>query len=175
VKAARGAPKLAAMIRHARTADHPAIREINETAFGKDDEARLIEALRANGDVMFELVAEAEGALVGHILFSRLWADRTGLIAALAPMAVWPGHQRRGLGGRLIETGIDTCRDFGAHAIVVLGHPDYYPRFGFSAEAARLISSPYSGSPAFMAMELERGALADPMSVAYPDPFSAAG
>lgn len=160
------------MIRHARPADHAAIREINEAAFAQPDEARLIEALRAAGDVMFELVAEAEGAVVGHILFSRLWADRTELIAALAPMAVHPHHQRKGLGGRLIETGVETCREFGAHAVMVLGHPDYYPRFGFSAEAASKVSSRYSGSPAFMALELERGALAEPMFVAYPDAFS---
>lgn len=160
------------MIRHARPADHAAIRAVNEAAFAQPDEARLIEALRAAGDVMFELVAEADGSVVGHILFSRLWADRTELIAALAPMAVHPEHQRKGLGGRLIEMGIDTCREFGAHAVIVLGHPEYYPRFGFSAEAATKVASPYSGSPAFMALELERGALAEPMFVAYPDAFS---
>lgn len=162
------------MIRHARPADHAAIREINEAAFAGSDEARLIEALREAGDVMFELVAVAEGDVVGHILFSRLWADRTELVAALAPMAVRPEHQRKGLGGRLIERGIETCREFGAHALIVLGHPDYYPRFGFSPEAASKVSSPYSGSPAFMALELERGALAEPMFVAYPDAFRAA-
>jgi putative acetyltransferase len=162
------------MIRHARPADHPVIREINEAAFAKPDEARLIEALRAAGDVMFELVAVADDAVVGHILFSRLWADRTELIAALAPMAVRPEHQGKGLGGRLVQTGIDTCREFGAHAVIVLGHPKYYPRFGFSAEAASRVSSAYSGSPAFMALELEHGALAEPMFVAYPDAFSAA-
>lgn len=160
------------MIRHARPADHPAIRQINEAAFAGPNEARLIEALREAGDVMFELVAMAEGEVVGHILFSRLWADRTELIAALAPMAVHPDHQRKGLGGRLIEMGIDTCREFGAHAVIVLGHPDYYPRFGFSAAAASKVASPYSGSPAFMALELERGALAEPMFVAYPDAFA---
>lgn len=162
------------MIRHARPADHPAIRHVNEAAFGQPDEARLIEALREDGDVMFELVAEADGAVVGHILFSRLWADRTELIAALAPMAVHPEHQRKGLGGRLIESGIETCRDFGAHAVMVLGHPAYYPRFGFSAEAAGKVTSPYSGSPAFMALEMERGALAEPMFIAYPDAFTQA-
>jgi putative acetyltransferase len=172
MKDARLRPKVGGMIRHARPADHGAIREINQAAFAKPDEARLIEALRANGDAMFELVAETEGAAVGHILFSRLWADRTELIAALAPMAVLPGRQRQGLGGQLVEMGIETCRDFGAHAIIVLGHPDYYSRFGFSAAAASRITSPYSGSPAFMALELERGTLAEPMFVTYPDAFS---
>lgn len=162
------------MIRHARASDHAAIREINEAAFAKPDEARLIEALRDAGDVMFELVAEADGAVVGHILFSRLWADRTELIAALAPMAVRPDHQRKGLGGQLVERGIEACREFGAHAVIVLGHPDYYPRFGFSAQAASNVTSPYSGSPAFMALELERGTLTEPMFVAYPDAFSGA-
>ena len=161
------------MIRHARAADFPVIRQVNEAAFGKPDEARLVEALRAGGDVMFELVAEVEAAVAGHILFSRLWADRTELIAALAPMAVLPELQGKGLGSKLVEAGLETCRDFGAHAVIVLGHPRYYPKFGFTAEAASRVASPYSGSPAFMALELEKGALGEPLLVAYPEAFSA--
>ncbi len=160
------------MIRHAKVADHRVIREINEAAFGQPDEARLIEALRSAGDVMFELVAEAEGVVAGHILFSRLWADRTELIAALAPLAVRPEHQNRGLGSKLVEAGLETAKDFGAHAVLVLGHPRYYPKFGFSAEAAQKVVSPYSGSPSFMAIELERGVLAEPLTIAYPEAFS---
>lgn len=163
------------MIRPARPADHEAIRQVAEAAFGRADEAQLIEALRAGGDVLFELVAEAEGAVAGHILFSRLWADRSGLYAALAPMAVRPGRQRQGLGSGLVETGVATCREYGVHGVIVLGHTDYYPRFGFSAEAAGQVAAPYSGSPAFMALELEPGALASPLTIAYPAAFSADG
>lgn len=159
------------MIRHVRTADYPAIRAVVEAAFGKPDEADLVERLRAAGDVVFELVEEEDGEIVGHILYSRLWADSVQLFAALAPLAVRPDRQRSGVGKRLTAASIETAKDFGAHAIVVLGHPEYYPKFGFSPEAASKISCPYSGSPAFMALELEPGALDAPLLMAYPDAF----
>jgi putative acetyltransferase len=160
------------MIRHARPADHPAIRQIVAAAFGQADEADLVERLRAGGDVVFELVEEEAGEIVGHVLYSRLWADSVNLYAALAPLAVRPDRQRDGVGKRLTEASIETARDFGAHAVMVLGHPDYYPRFGFSRDAAAKVKSPYSESPAFMALALEAGALDEPLLVAYPDAFS---
>lgn len=162
------------MIRHARASDHQTIASVVEAAFGQPDEARLIERLRADGDVLFELVAERDGEVVGHILYSRLWADRVELFAALAPVAVAPGVQNGGLGSALIRRGQETAREFGAHGVIVLGHPAYYPRFGFSREAAAKVSSPYSESPAFMAVALEPGALDAPLTVAYPEAFSAA-
>lgn len=160
------------MIRYARPGDHAAIAEVNELAFGQADEARLVERLRADGDVLFELVAVEDGAVVGHILFSRLFADRAELFAALAPMAVRPGLQRAGTGSALVRAGLESCREFGAHGVLVLGHRDYYPRFGFLAETAAKVASPYSGSPSFMAVALEKGAFDQPLSVAYPDAFS---
>lgn len=159
------------MIRHARAGDRPAIRTVTEAAFAGQGEADLIERLRADGDAMFELVALDAGEVVGHILFSRLWADRTDLFAALAPVSVLPGLQRAGTGSKLIRAGLDTCREFGAHGVLVLGHPAYYPRFGFSADLARGVSAPYAGSPAFMALALEPGAFDRPLSVAYPAAF----
>lgn len=160
------------MIRYARAEDHPAIAELNELAFGQADEARLVERLRADGDVLFELVAVEDGQVIGHILFSRLFADRSEMFAALAPMAVRPGLQRAGTGSALVRAGLDSAREFGAHGVLVLGHRTYYPRFGFLAETAARVSSPYSGSPSFMALALERGAFDHPLSVAYPDAFS---
>ena len=160
------------MIRYARSANHPAIREINLEAFGQPAEAELVERLRSAEDSLFELVAEQDGRLVGHILFSRLWADRVELFAALGPMAVRPEAQRRGVGKRLLEAGLESARDFGAHGVLVLGHESYYPRFGFSAEAASRVVSPYSGSPAYMGLALERRAFDDPLTVAYPSAFS---
>jgi putative acetyltransferase len=160
------------MIRHARPTDHAAIRAVVEAAFDKAEEADLIERLREAGDVMFELVEETEGEIVGHILYSRLWADSLNLYAALAPLAVRPDRQRDGIGKRLTIASIDTAREFGAHAVVVLGHPAYYPKFGFSAEAAARLNSSFSGSPAFMALALEPGALDAPLLVAYPDAFA---
>jgi putative acetyltransferase len=159
------------MIRHARAADHPAIRSVIEAAFGQSAEAELVERLRMDGDVVFELVAEEAGELHGHILFSRLWVDSANLYAALAPLAVRPDRQRTGLGKRLTEASLETAREFGAHAVVVLGHAAYYPKFGFSAEAAARLRSPFSGNPAFMALALEPGALDEPLTVIYPDAF----
>lgn len=160
------------MIRYARPEDHAAIAEVNDLAFGQPDETRLIERLRADGDVLFELVAVEGGQVVGHILFSRLFADRAEMFAALAPVAVRPGLQRAGTGSALVRAGLDSAKEFGAHGVLVLGHRDYYPRFGFSPETAAQVASPYSGSPSFMAIALEKGAFDRPLSVAYPEAFS---
>ena len=160
------------MIRYARPTDHPAIAEVNELAFGQPDEAQLVERLRKAGDVLFELVAEEAGEVTGHILFSRLFADRTGMFAALAPLAVRPGLQRAGVGSALVRAGLDSAREFGAQGVLVLGHPAYYPRFGFAAETAAKVKAPYAGSPSFMAVALEPGAFDEPMNVAYPEAFS---
>lgn len=161
------------MIRYARPDDHAVIAEINTAAFGQPDEAALVARLRADGDVLFELVSATEGVLDGHILFSRLWADSSAMYAALAPMAVRPGQQRSGLGSALVRAGLEACKEFGAHGVIVLGHTAYYPRFGFAAETASKVSSVYAGSRAFMALALEPGAFDTPLRVAYPDAFSA--
>lgn len=159
------------MIRHAHPTDRPSIRAIVEAAFGQPDEADLVERLRADGDVMFELVEEDAGEVIGHILYSRLWADSVNLYAALAPLAVRPDRQRDGVGKRLTAASIETAKEFGAQAVIVLGHPKYYPKFGFTTDAAAKVKSPYSGSPAFMALALEAGALDEPVLVAYPNAF----
>ena len=119
------------MIRYARPEDHAAIAEVVAKAFGQADEAELTGRLRATGDAMFELVAVEDGQIVGHIMFSRLWADRYELYAALAPLSVRPDRQRSGLGGDLVRAGLEAAKEFGAHGVLVLGDPAYYPRFGF--------------------------------------------
>jgi putative acetyltransferase len=159
------------MIRHARPSDHPAIRDVVAAAFGQPDEANLVERLRAAGDVMFELVEEENGEIVGHILYSRLWADSVNLYAALAPLAVRPDRQKDGVGKRLTAASLETAKDFGACAVIVLGHPEYYPKFGFTPDAAAKVKAPFSGNPAFMALALEDGALDGPVLIAYPDAF----
>ena len=159
------------MIRHATPADQAAIRAVVHAAFGQADEADLVERLRSAGDVMFELVEEDGGEIVGHILYSRLWADSINLYAALAPLSVRPDRQRSGVGKRLTAASLETAKEFGVHAVIVLGHPEYYPKFGFSNEATAKVKAPYSGSPAFMALEIEDGALSQPVLVAYPDAF----
>ena len=159
------------MIRHARPADHAAIDAVVAAAFGRADEAALVRRLRADEDAMFELVADESGEILGHILFSRLWADRLELYAALAPLAVRPDRQAQSLGGQLVRAGLETAREFGCHGVLVLGDPAYYGRFGFSADAARDVSAPYRGLAAFQALALEDDAFAGPMTVAYPDAF----
>ena len=160
------------MIRYARSGDHAAIDALNTAAFAGPAESRLVTRLRADEDVVFELVAEEAGKVAGHILFSRLWADRGELYAALAPMSVRPDLQRGGLGSKLVRAGIDCAREFGVFGVLVLGHTAYYPRFGFSAAAAAQVRSPYSGSAAFMALALEESAFKAAMTVAYPDAFA---
>ena len=160
------------MIRYARPEDHARIAEVVAQAFGQPAEAELVARLRTDGDAMFELVAVEEGDVVGHVLFSRLWADRSELFAALAPLAVRPDRQRSGLGGGLVRAGLEAARDFGAHGVLVLGDPAYYPRFGFSAAAAAQVQAPFRGLPAFMALALEDGAFDQPLTVAYPNAFA---
>ena len=95
------------MIRYARPSDHPAIAAVVTAAFGRPDEAALATRLRADEDTLFEMVAEEDGEVVGHVLFSRLWVDRFELYGALAPLAVRPDRQGQGLGGKLVRAGLE--------------------------------------------------------------------
>lgn len=160
-------------IRPASAADHAAIRAVTDAAFAESpgDEAGIIEGVRTEGLALVELVAESGGDVVGHILFSRMRAEPQLAVAALGPLAVAPALQRTGVGSDLTRAGIEACRALGMQAVVVLGHPPYYPRFGFSAAAAARLTSPYAGSPAFMALALEPGALHQPLKVDYPAAF----
>jgi putative acetyltransferase len=121
----------------------------------------LVEGLRSEGVVLVSLVAELNTRIVGHVLFSRMSIETTSgnlRAAALAPVAVSPSHQRRGVGERLVCSGLELLRGRGERIVTVLGHPDYYRRFGFSCEKARDLDSPFHRE-AFMAMELSPGAL----------------
>ena len=160
-------------VRAALAGDFAAITEVVGDAFGESrfDEAGIPARIRAEGATLVELVAEDDGEIVGHVLFSRMRCRPARLIAGLGPLSVRPGRQRQGIGSVLSGEGIEACRKLGAAAIVVLGHPSYYPRFGFSATAAAKLQSRYSGLPAFMALALTPGALADPISVDYPPAF----
>jgi putative acetyltransferase len=154
--------------------DRAEVREVHRLAFGQDDEGRLVDALRDEGFARVSLVAEAAGRVVGHILFSDMSImTPTGPVGALAlaPLAVVPEAQRRGIGSRLVREGLAICAEGSHRVVLVVGHPGFYPRFGFSAELARRLSSPYAG-PAFQARELVAGAL-DGISgaVVYPSPF----
>jgi putative acetyltransferase len=164
-------------IRSEANSDWKAIWNVNQAAFGGDAEADLINALRDGDFVEISLVAELEGEIVGHILFSRIGiVTKTGTLDALslAPMAALPSHQRKGIGTELVNAGLRKCREMGHQIVVVLGHPEFYPRFGFSAELAQQLKSPFGGGEAWMAMELLPKALEGlEGQVEYSPPFEA--
>ena len=165
------------LIRVEQPGDIPHIRDIVAHAFGQRAEADLVDQLRADGDALVSLVAVAEkGELVGHVLFSRLRIEgargRVTDAAALAPLAVRPERQGKGIGSALTKAGIRACTARGLSAIIVVGDPKFYERFGFSAAAARSLQSPYPGD-AFMALELTPGALHPKGTVLYADAFGA--
>jgi putative acetyltransferase len=129
------------------------------------------------GHVRASLVAEKGQLVVGHILFSDLpitTVAGTVPALALAPMAVLPELHRQGIGSALVRRGLEACRQQGHRVVVVLGHSQFYPRFGFSPKLAAHLESPFSGSDSFMAMELVPGALDGVVGrVQYPPPFGA--
>ena len=148
-------------IRSEIPSDNLMIRQVNEAAFGGLEEANLVDALRADGNVLLSLVAERDREVVGHVLFSRMAIETASCkvdAVALAPMAVLPEYQRQGIGRRLIPHSLDVLRSHGEQIVIVVGHPEYYPRFGFSTELTRLLESPFPPEP-FMALELRPGAL----------------
>ncbi len=161
------------MIRDALPFDHAAVRQVVRHTFDQDDEANLVEQLRADGDALVELVAASDIAIQGHILYSPLAIVREGeslRAAALAPMAVLPAFQKCGLGSELIRAGNARCAQLGCVAIIVLGHVEYYPRFGFSPTLAESLQAPFSG-PHFMALEIEPGVLKGGGIVQYAKAF----
>ena len=147
------------MIRPAEPADALSIRAVHEAAFPTAVEAELVEALEREGDAVVSLVAGKQGAIVGHALLSRMrvTADGRALRAlGLAPVGVLPGFQGGGVGSALIEAALAIARTTGEEIVFLLGEPDYYERFGFSAQAAAPFASPYAG-PWFMALALQPG------------------
>ena len=157
------------IVREQRPGDDAEVRELLSLAFGGAAEADLVERLHRDGDVAFALVAEEDG-IAGHILLSRLDAPLRAL--ALAPLAVLPERQRRGIGGRLVRAALERARQDGWEAMFVLGDPDYYRRFGFDAALTRGFDSPYSG-PAFMVLALSGELSASTGRVGYPAAFAA--
>lgn len=143
-------------------ADIAAVRAVNRAAFETSTEADLVDALREQAEAIVSLVAEDAGSVVGHILFSpvTLSGHAELKIMGLAPMAVLPAQQRRGIGSALVRAGLDRCKALGCDALVVVGHPEYYPRFGFMPASRFGIGCEY-GVPdeVFMALELEPGIL----------------
>jgi putative acetyltransferase len=147
-------------------ADHAVdIAAITLEAFARkygsgDKEVAIIDRLRPDGDVAVELAALDDGAVVGHAMFSRAAVmPSTIKVAALGPVCARTDRQKSGIGSALIREGLARCKELGFDAVVLLGDPDYYKRFGFTRRAARVFESEYAG-PHFQALELNDGALA---------------
>ena len=152
-------------VRPERIEDYTAIHEVHVLAFGREVEARLVESLRQSTNFTPELslVAVKNGRVVGHILFSPVIIEtQKGAISAvaLAPMGVRPKFQNQGIGSELVRQGLKECQLLGHKVVVVVGHPTYYPRFGFSSASAKGLEAPFQVSDeAFMVLELIPGAL----------------
>ncbi|HSL45746.1 MAG TPA: N-acetyltransferase [Anaerolineales bacterium] len=167
------------LIRPETTADISAIHQVNKQAFdGRDAEPGLVAAIRGSRSFIPELslVAQENKRIVGHILFSRIHiasGEKEIPALALAPMAVLPEYQKRGIGSTLVKRGLEECRRLDHAIVIVLGHPTYYPRFGFSSQLAEPLDCPYGNcGDAWMALELVHGALNGIQGkVIYPSAF----
>ncbi len=158
------ADNIALLIRAEAPGDYPAIEAINKQAFGQIEEARLVNALRPSlPGAAYSRIAVLDGQPVGHILFSPILIEtaQTSVPAlALAPLAVLPDYQGQGIGSALVREGLATLRGMGEQIVIVLGHSDFYPRFGFLPASHYGIRAPFEvPDPAFMVIELQPGAL----------------
>ena len=146
-------------IRTETEADFPAVAEVTAAAFGQQDEVRLVEAIRACEEFVPELtlVAEEDGRIVGHVMFSysALEGSDTPLLQ-LSPLSVAPERQSEGIGSALTDEALRLADERGEPLVLVLGHPTYYPRFGFrpAAELALRAPNPEWDGDAFMAVPL---------------------
>jgi len=171
-------------IRPERAEDKTAIWETNRLAFGGEAEPNLVDKIRKSAGFIPELslVAVRQGRIVGHILFSLIQIrmddrpDQVMPALALAPMAVHPDFQSQGIGSALVRKGLEICRDLGHAAVVVVGHPDYYPRFGFTSARAKGLEALFPvPDEAFLAIELVPGSLHGVKGlVIYPPAFEEA-
>jgi len=165
-------------IRAEEPADRLGVREVLSRAFSRDEEAQLVEALREGPSFVpgLSLVALDGPRVVGHVLFTRIHV-RAGESAtealSLAPLAVVPERQSEGIGTALVEHGLAECRRLGHRIVVVLGHPTYYPRFGFIPAGTQGIRARFAARPeTFMVLELVPGALDGVRGqVEYPEEF----
>jgi putative acetyltransferase len=170
---ATGRPlKLDIAIQREHFEDIPAIRFVNEQAFGQPQEADIIDALRQSCDDLLSLVALHQGQVVGHILFSpaTISHGKDGMHGmGLAPLAVLPAYQRQGIGSKLVETGLEILSERSTPFVIVLGHAKYYPRFGFERASRHGILCQWQGVPdeAFMILVNDIEAFQGVQGVAY--------
>ena len=161
------------LIRDEKEGDRDSVYALNVSAFENSSEADLVDALRQQARPVVSLVAEENGEIVGHIMLSPVsLSDHPNLkVMGLAPMAVLPVRQKTGIGSALVRAGLEQCRQLDYVGVVVLGHPEYYPRFGFSPSSQFGIDSEYDvPDEVFMAMELQPEALSGRTGRARYDP-----
>lgn len=161
-------------VRDEREGDHAAVRGVHLAAFPGPEEAALVDAVRSDAEPIISLVAEVDGAVVGHVLFSpvAVAGNIEPLRFGLAPVGVLPDEQGRGIGAALIEAGLARSREAGAVGVVLLGEPSYYSRFGFvAASTFGLVYEAVGEHPTFQALELVPGGFAPTGSVGYHPAF----
>lgn len=148
------------IVRAESPADCAAIHKVQAAAFPSPAEADLVDALRNSGRLTLSLIAEYEGAIVGHVAFSPVTVDRRDFAGlGLAPVGVLPDHQRQGIGGMLIRAGLDRANQLGFGFVVLLGSPNYYPRFGFTRASLANLGNVYGADAEFMVQELKPNSL----------------
>jgi putative acetyltransferase len=164
-------------VREETPEDAPAIRKVNELAFGRTQEAGIVDALRGTCDEFLSFVADCDEEVVGHILFTPATIETArGTVRGmgLAPMAVLPERQRHGIGSALVRHALAVIRERSCPFVIVLGHPEYYPRFGFEPASGRSIKSQWEGVPdeAFMILVMDQHAMDGVSGIArYRDEF----
>jgi putative acetyltransferase len=168
------------IVRKEKPEDIEGIRIVNERAFGQPEEANIVDALRGACSDALSLVAVAEDRVVGHIFFSpaKIYTQNGDVVGmGLAPMAVLPDCQRQGIGSKLVWAGLEMLKESSCPFVIVLGHPEYYPRFGFVPASIHGLQCQWDGVPdeAFMVLILDESAMKNVSGVArYRSEFDAA-
>lgn len=165
-------------IRKEESTDREAIHQLNLIAFDNGPEADLVDELRASCEAYVSFVAVEDGSVIGHILFTPATVEDCPAVGmGLAPMSVLPSKQRKGIGSRLVRYGLEFLRNGGCPFVIVLGHPEYYPRFGFEPASKYHLISQWQGVPddAFMIVVFDSGVLPKTGGIArYRDEFDEA-